>query len=82
MYYVYLIQSIAYPHQTYIGYTENLKERLSTHNSGGSTYTTKYRPWELVFYLGLKSKIKALEFERYLKSPSGRAFASKRLFSS
>ena len=44
----YLIQSIQYPEVRYIGYTINLKERLSTHNSGGSIYTKKDRPWKLI----------------------------------
>jgi len=34
MHYVYLIRSVNYPEKTYIGDTENLKQRLETHNSG------------------------------------------------
>ena len=78
MYYVYFIRSLNNPDQTYIGYTENLQDRLNTHNSGNSTHTFKYKPWELLFYLGFKEKNKAIVFEKYLKSQSGRAFAKKR----
>ena len=78
MYYVYLIKSINNPEQIYIGYTENLKDRIITHNYGGSPHTSKYKPWEVMFYLGFKNKTRAIEFEKYLKSQSGRAFTLKR----
>jgi len=80
MHFVYLIKSTKYPSKVYFGYTTNLKTRLNQHNTGGSTHTAKYKPWKLVVYLGFNSKIKALEFEKYLKSHSGRAFAQKRLW--
>ena len=80
MYYVYLIRSLIDPDKVYIGHTDNLKERLATHNSGGSLYTKKDRPWELVMFLGFKDKLKATAFEKYLKSGSGNAFAKKRLW--
>jgi predicted GIY-YIG superfamily endonuclease len=79
MYYVYLITSIDFSEKIYIGYTTDLKERLATHNSGGSPHTSKYKPWRLVTYLGFESRSTALQFEKYLKSQSGRAFAQKRL---
>ena len=78
MYYVYLIQSINFPATHYVGYTTNLKQRLETHNSGGSIHTAKDRPWRLVMYLGFVDRVRAKEFEDYLKSQSGRAFAAKR----
>jgi putative endonuclease len=36
-------------------------------------------PWELKWYCAFPDKYKALAFEAYLKSHSGRAFAKKRL---
>jgi predicted GIY-YIG superfamily endonuclease len=80
MYYVYFIQSIPFPDKTYIGYTTDLKQRLECHNSGGSVHTTKYKPWKIIVYLGFVSKVKAIEFEKYLKSQSGRAFVNKRFW--
>ncbi len=80
MYYVYLIKSINFPDQVYVGFTTDLKERLKTHNSGGSVHTAKYKPWTLQTYIAFSTKTQALEFETYLKSHSGRAFAQKRLF--
>jgi len=79
MHYVYLIRSDVYPEQTYIGLTADLKARLNKHNEGGSPHTSKYKPWTLVSYHAFASKERAAEFECYLKSGSGRAFAQKRL---
>lgn len=79
MYYVYLIKSIAYS-TFYVGYTLDVERRLITHNSGGSIHIAKYRPWELVMFLDFKDQLKAKEFELYLKSQLGRAFAKKRFW--
>jgi predicted GIY-YIG superfamily endonuclease len=67
------------PAQTYIGYTAYLRQRLATHHAGGSLHTAKYRPWRLETYLGFSEKSRAMAFEKYLKSHSGKAFARKRL---
>ena len=80
MHYVYLIRSIKYPKQKYIGNTVNLIQRIETHNSGGSIHTKMYRPWKLVMFLGFADKLKATAFEKYLKNSSGKAFAKKRFW--
>lgn len=80
MHYVYLLRSEAFPDQTYVGYTRDLQNRLKVHNQGCSSHTSKYRPWQLVTYLAFSTKMQALAFEAYLKSHSGKAFASKRLW--
>ena len=80
MKYVYLIQSDSHPNKTYVGITANLKQRLAVHNSGGSVHTANFRPWKLVAYVGFSNPTKALPFEKYLKTGSGRAFAKKRLW--
>lgn len=80
MYYVYLIKSLSNQNKTYIGHTTNLRQRLETHNSGGSVHTMPFKPWELIMFLGFKDKLKATAFEKYLKSGSGSAFARKRLW--
>lgn len=80
MFYVYLLQSESDPNQRYIGYTTDLKQRTADHNSGKSKHTAKYMPWKLVSYHAFSDKRKAQEFEYYLKTGSGKAFASKRLW--
>ena len=81
MHYVYIIKSINYPDQIYVGHTSNLKKRFSDHNCGTTAHTDKYKPWELILYMGFQDKMKAIEFEKYLKSGTGRAFREKRLLS-
>ena len=80
MYYVYLLRSIAQSKQTYVGFTEDLKTRFRDHNQGKSYHTAKFKPWRLVAYLGFDERARAVAFEKYLKSHSGKAFANKRLF--
>jgi putative endonuclease len=80
MHYVYLLRSLKDPSKTYIGYTTNLKQRLETHNSGGSVHTKINRPWKLVVYLAFDTEEKALAFEKYIKVGSGYAFAKKRFW--
>jgi len=79
MYCVYIIRSIKYPEKKYIGKTGDMKRRLSEHNSGSTAHTKKYKPWEILVCIFFKDEKKAIEFEDYLKSCSGRAFAKKRL---
>lgn len=79
MWYVYIIRSKEFGEQEYIGATADLRRRIADHNSGKSTHTAKFAPWKLVWYGAFPDKHKALAFEKYLKSHSGRAFAKKRL---
>lgn len=80
MKYVYLIQSISYADQRYIGLTSDLKARLAKHNEGGSPHTSKYKPWKFVIFIRFEDDDKAVAFEKYLKNGSGRAFANKHLW--
>ncbi len=81
MHYVYLLRSIRNPDQCYISETTDLKKRLAEHNAGLSIHTNKFRPWEIEVYLGFKDKVKAIEFETYLKHGSGHAFRKKHFWS-
>ena len=80
MHYVYLIESQSAPGQRYVGSSSDLKRRMDEHNSGKSLHTQKYKPWRLVTYLAFSTRLQAENFERYLKSGSGHAFANKRLW--
>ena len=79
VHYVYLIQSANERGQHYVGQTGDLKARMVEHNAGKSTHTARYRPWNLVCYLGFAEERRALEFECYLKSGSGRTFLRRHL---
>lgn len=79
MKYVYILQSLADTERFYTGITADLKARLSKHNSGSVTHTSKHRPWRIKSSIAFADEARALAFEKYLKSGSGRAFAKARL---
>ena len=56
----------------YIGYSENLKQRLKEHNSGKSKSTKHYTPLKLIFYEAYPTISDAKRRETYLKSNKGR----------
>ncbi len=64
----------------YVGCTGNMKDRLSRHQRGEVKYTSARLPVEIIHLSCFANKYKAFEFEIYLKSGSGRAFAKRRLF--
>ena len=77
MYYVYILQSLNSPERFYVGITINLNKRLEQHNMGESIHTNKFKPWKIRTTIRFDDKSRAEEFERYLKSSSGRAFTKK-----
>ena len=79
MQYVYILRSQSDPDRHYVGTTHDLRERLERHNAGAVSHTAKYVPWRINTYLAFEDRERALAFERYLKSASGRAFSRKRL---
>ena len=79
MKYVYILQAVEQPQHFYVGLTDDLKSRLKKHNDGEVPHTSKFRPWRVKTYVGFSDENQAVLFEKYLKSPSGRAFAKKRL---
>jgi predicted GIY-YIG superfamily endonuclease len=78
MKYVYILESLDGEH-FYAGITDDLKARLLKHNAGEVTHTSKFRPWRIKTYIAFTDEARAIAFERYLKSGSGRAFAKARL---
>lgn len=76
-YYVYILESETESTKHYVGYTTDLKKRIIKHNNGEVTHTSKYIPWKIKSAIAFTDKTKALKFEKYLKSHSGRAFAKK-----
>jgi putative endonuclease len=60
----------------YVGSTNNLRWRFSTHQNGGVASTCRYLPAILRAYVADEASARSLE--RYFKSGSGKAFAKKR----
>ncbi len=75
MYYIYLLRLAN--DDFYVGATKDLKSRLEKHQSGAVPHTLKFRPVKLVWYSAFEDKEKAIHFEKYLKSSSGKAFRNK-----
>jgi len=76
MYYIY---SLKCKNGYYIGCTDDLKNRLERRQKGRIPATVNRLPIKLDFYFTINNKYKAFEFEKYLKSGSGRAFINKHL---
>jgi len=78
MYYVYILRDLS-TSRTYVGFSENLRARLSAHQAKSVKTTQGYFAPQLEFYAAFRNKTRALAFEKYLKRGSGFAFAKKHL---
>jgi len=63
----------------YVGYTEDLTNRLDEHNSGKVKSTKNRRPLELVYYEVSFNKADALHREKYLKTSYGKRYIKNRI---
>ncbi len=52
----------------YVGISQNPELRLQYHNSFESGFTSRYRPWEIIFKKEYQTKKEAMLAERKLKS--------------
>ena len=53
--------------KTYVGYTNNLEQRLEKHNSNKGAKSTKGYKWLLIYNKKFKSKSDAMSYEYKLK---------------
>ena len=53
--------------RTYVGFTNNLKNRLEKHNSNKGAKYTKGNKWKIIFKKKFLSKSKAMSYEYFLK---------------
>jgi putative endonuclease len=70
-YYVYVLSSLKKDF-IYIGYSENLRNRLAEHNSGQNISTKPYLPFEIIHYEAYRNMADAKRRELYLKSNKGK----------
>jgi putative endonuclease len=75
--FVYVLRSDRDPPRHYVGVTADAENRLDWHNHGPCGHTVAYRPWSFVVVMECPTEQKAIRFEKYLKSGSGRAFAAR-----
>lgn len=74
--YIYFILSNS---DFYVGTSDNLRLRINDHLTGNVEATKKYLPCKLICYIAFQSKLKAKQFEKYLKTGSGFAFRNRHL---
>jgi len=66
-FYVYMLKLISKKNITYVGYTKDIKKRISQHNSGKGAKFTRGRKWKLIYKEKFTSKNKAISREYYIK---------------
>ncbi len=75
MFFIYILYSQSLK-KYYVGHTDDLERRLREHNSGQTVYSSRGKPWELIYSeeklnrseaMLLESKIKKRGISRYLK---------------
>ena len=66
-YYVYMLKSMGYKSVTYVGYTNNMNNRLKQHNTGKGAKFTRGRKWKIIYKEKFRSKKEAILREYYIK---------------
>ena len=80
MFYVYVLYSKE-NNRTYTGMTIDVAKRVKQHNMKQNKSTKAYVPWILILTEEFKTREKAREREKYLKSGIGREFVKTLLIS-
>jgi len=75
--FVYVLKSADRTPSFYVGLSSDVGARLADHNTGRCRHTASGRPWQLHVVIEFPDEDRAIRFERYLKSGSGRAFAKR-----
>ena len=59
----------------YVGQTSDLDKRVYRHNHFDSnSYTSRYRPWRLIWNLGVSTRSTAMQVEKYIKSKKSKRY--------
>ncbi|WP_317899091.1 GIY-YIG nuclease family protein [Aurantibacillus circumpalustris] len=72
MFFAYIIVSEVKGLRFYVGMSEHPESRLNEHNSGKTTSTKGYKPWQLFFTEQFATRVLAREREKYWKSGIGK----------
>ena len=75
--FVYILKSIRFPDEYYVGLTSDMAARIAAHNEGLTPSTVDHRPWRTLVVIEFEEEPPAVAFERYLKTGSGREFARR-----
>ena len=61
----------------YAGMTSDLEGRLHSHNELGKGWSSRHRPWVLIFQKEFDIKAEAMRYEQWLKTGAGRDFVKQ-----
>ena len=75
--FVYVVKNTDSDPNFYVGLTSDVQTRLADHNAGRCPHGAGRRPWQLHVVFEFPDEPRAIRFDRYLKSGSGRAFAKR-----
>jgi putative endonuclease len=78
VFYVYVLRSES-DSGFYIGYSTDLKRRLSEHTQGAAFATKSRGPWKLIYYEAYTEREDGEGREKFLKSGAGRRFLRTQL---
>lgn len=78
MFYTYVLKGIK-DGNLYIGWTNDLENRIKQHNNGLVDATKHRTPLELVYYEACLNQKSAIAREKQLKTGFGRAYLKRRL---
>ena len=68
--------------QIYIGFSNDVEGRLTSHNElARKGWTIRFRPWTLVYKQAFQTKKEAMAREKQLKSAKGREWIRKSILS-
>ena len=76
--YTYVLKSLKNG-KLYIGFTNDINERVKRHNQGQVECTAKRRPLKLIYFEWCLNRDDAIEREKSLKSGFGRAYLKRRI---
>jgi len=76
MFYVYVLENKQGEH--YIGFSENLRQRLTEHNQG-KNLSTRSSFWRCIYYESCLEESDARRREKYLKTSQGRRLLKRRI---
>ncbi|MEJ5261160.1 MAG: GIY-YIG nuclease family protein [Ignavibacterium sp.] len=75
-YYLYILKS-EIQEKYYTGISNNVERRLEFHNTLEKGFTSRYRPWKIVYKKEFGSKEEARRYERKIKSWKSKAMIEK-----
>ncbi|MBI3632970.1 MAG: GIY-YIG nuclease family protein [Candidatus Vogelbacteria bacterium] len=76
-YFTYVLKSLK-DDRMYIGWTNNLRNRIESHNKGNVESTAERRPLQLIYYEACNSRDSAIKRERFFKTGFGRRYLKNR----